>query len=494
MAKHFWTIPHLGIIQRSFKTSKKQEEKIKLNFTSSNTEDYNSLFNITELKDAIAISKDTATGPDDTHYHYQMLKHLPETALDTLLHIFNGIWTTGVFPESWRLATIIPIPKPGKDHAEPTNYRSIALTSCLCKTLERMINKRIVWYLDSNNLIIKFQSGFRDERSTNDNLVRLETFIRDAFIKREHVVAVFFYLEKAYDTTWRYGILKHLHKSGLKGRLPNFIESFLEDRTIQVRVGSTLSDLYDQEQGVPQGAILSTTLFNVKLNDIINCLDYKTDGSLYVDDFCICFRSKNMRTIERLLQLCLNRIEDWATRNSFKFSKSKTQCVHFCQQRKIHNDPALYIYGSKIPVVAESKFLWVIFDRKLSFIPHIKYVKAKCLKALNLLKVLSHTSWGADRTTLLHLYCSLIRSKLDYGSIVYGPARKSYLQMLDTVYNQGLRLALGAFCTSLVSRLNVEADEPSLWLRRETLSLQYAIRLAANPSNPAFEVTFPPQF
>ena len=63
--------------------------------------------------------------------------------------------------------------------------------------------------------------------------------------------------------------------------------------------------------------------------------------------------------------------------------------------------------------------------------------------------------------------------------------------MLDTVLNQGLRLALGAFRTSPVSSLNVEADEPSLWLRREKLSLQYAIRLAANPSNPAFEVTFP---
>ena len=88
--------------------------------------------------------------------------------------------------------------------------------------------------------------GFRAERSTNDNLVRLETFIHDAFIKREHVV-VFFDLEKAYDTIWRYGILKDLYNFGLKGRLPNFIKSFLEDRTIQVRVGSTLSDLYGQE-------------------------------------------------------------------------------------------------------------------------------------------------------------------------------------------------------------------------------------------------------
>ena len=53
-----------------------------------------------------------------------MLKHLPETALDTLLHIFNGIWTTGVFPESWRLATVIPIPKPGKDHANKLQTNS----------------------------------------------------------------------------------------------------------------------------------------------------------------------------------------------------------------------------------------------------------------------------------------------------------------------------------------------------------------------------------
>ena len=138
-------------------------------------------------------------------------------------------------------------------------------------------------------------------------------------------------------------------------------------------------------------------------------------------------------------------------------------------------------------------FLGVIFDQKLSFIPHIKYLKGKCLKALKLLKDLSHTNWGADRTTLLHLYRSLIRSKLDYGSNVYGSARRSYLEVLDTVHHQGLRLALGAFRTSPVTSLYVEADEPSLWLRREKLSLQYAIRLAANPSNPAFEVTFPPQ-
>ena len=403
-----------------FQTYMYDQQKFNLSFKSSNTEEYNNPFNLVELKEAINKSHDTATGPDEVHY--QMLKHLPPKSLQALLDIFNDIWETGKFPESWELSTIIPVPKPGKDHTEPTNYRPIALTSCLCKTLERMINTRLIWYLESNNLISPVQSGFRSERSTNDNLIRLETFIRDAFIKEEHVVAVFFDLEKAYDTTWRYGILRDLHELGLKGRLPVFIKSFLADRSMQVRVGSTLSDQFEQAQGVPQGSILSTTLFNIKINNIVNCLDPKTEGSLYVDDFCICYRSKSMRTIERHLQQCLNKIENWALFNGFKFSKSKTQCVHFCQLRKLHDNSQLYLYGSLIPVVDEAKFLGVIFDRKLSFIPHIKYLKAKCLKALNLLKVLSHTNWGADRFILLHLYRSLIRSKLDYGAIVYGSA------------------------------------------------------------------------
>ena len=91
------------------------------------------------------------------------------------------------------------------------------------------------------------------------------------------------------------------------------------------------------------------------------------------------------------------------------------------------------------------------------------------------------------------LHFSLVWSKLDYGCIIYGSARKSYLQMLDPIHNQGLRLALGAFRTSVAS-LYVEADESSLYSRREKLSLQYAIRLAANPSNPAHEVTNPPNY
>ena len=69
------------------------------------------------------------------------------------LEIFNNIWKTGNIPKSWKEATVIPIPKPDKDHTDPTNYRPIALTSCICKTMERMINDRLTWFLEANNII-----------------------------------------------------------------------------------------------------------------------------------------------------------------------------------------------------------------------------------------------------------------------------------------------------------------------------------------------------
>ena len=160
------------------------------------------------------------------------------------------------------------------------------------------------------------------------------------------------------------------------------------------------------------------------------------------------------------------------------FHLPKTVCVHFCQKWIPHPDPELYIEQARIPVVEETKFLGLIFDRKLSFKPHIKYVKKRCQKALDLLRVVAHTDWGADRTILLQLYGTLVRSKLDYGCMIYGSARPSYIKMLDPIQNQGLRLCHGAFSTSPALSFAVEANELPLSLRREKLALQYISKIA----------------
>ena len=183
---------------------------------------------------------------------YEILRHLPIETLHILLDIINETWKSDTFPESWREALIISIPKPVKDNFNPLNYKPIALTSCICKTVERMVNERLVWYLEKNGLLAKQQCGYRSNRSTVDHLVRLETFIRDAFIHNQHLVAVFFDLQKAYDTTWKYGILKDLYSMGLRGNLPIFIGNFLSDRIFQIHLSTILSDkIFHQEEGVP---------------------------------------------------------------------------------------------------------------------------------------------------------------------------------------------------------------------------------------------------
>jgi len=203
----------------------------------------------------------------------------------------------------------------------------------------------------------------------------------------------FFDLEKAYQSTLKFGIMRDLHNAGLRGRLPLFIESFLKNRQFHVRLGSCYSDLFDQEIGVPQGSILSVTLFGLKINSVVKTISPGVECSLYVDDFLICYTSKHIHIIEHHLQQCLKKLSDWADTDGFKFFPSKTICIHFCKLCKHHPEPTLLLNGTPIPVVEETKFLGVIFDRKLSFMVHIKHLKDKCTKALNLLRVLAHTFW-----------------------------------------------------------------------------------------------------
>ena len=188
-----------------------------------------------------------------------------------------------------RTAVVIPVLKPGKDGTDPKNYRPIALTSCVCKR---------------NNILTECQSGFRKHGSTVDHLVRLDYSIREAFIRKNHLVS-------AHDTTWKYGILSVLFEAGLKGRLPMFIKGFLAERAFKVRLGYAYSDIYSQETEVHQGSILSVTLFS--LNKLIPLSAvwfplYIVPYKLYVDYFVISCSAQRMGLAEHKIQQCLIRM------------------------------------------------------------------------------------------------------------------------------------------------------------------------------------------
>ena len=159
-----------------------------------------------------------------------------------------------------------------------------------------MINTRLVWFLEKNNIFTNYQRGYRKGQTTTDQLIRLESFTRDSFLKGNHVVSVFFYLEKAYDTVWKYGVTRDLHKIGLRVQMPMFIHNFLTNRVFRVRLGSVYSNIHEQEMGVPQGSILSVTLFILKIKRIADVIPATFEKSLLL------MISQSLVTLEIWLQ------------------------------------------------------------------------------------------------------------------------------------------------------------------------------------------------
>ncbi|GBL72147.1 RNA-directed DNA polymerase from mobile element jockey [Araneus ventricosus] len=268
-----------------------------------------------------------------------------------------------------------------------------------------MISARLMYVLEHSKWFVSFQSGFRRRRGTTDNLLKLETAIREAFVSKKHHVSIFFDIEKAYFRTWRHGILKDLSDIGLKGNLPLFLKNFLQTRIFQIRIGNILSDNFNQQKGVPQRSDLSVLLFIIKINGIVSKPPAYVNSSFFVDDIQIHCAGEDMGFIQRQLQTAINNMTDWASKNGFLFSPQKTVCVHFCRKLGLHPDPEFRLNGSTIPIVQETKYLGIIFGTKLTFRSHIKNFKT-CIRTLNIMKVLSNTFWGADKVSLMRRLCS----------------------------------------------------------------------------------------
>ena len=184
---------------------------------------------------------------------------------------------------------------------------------------------------------------------------------------------------------------------------------YLRDRRIRVRIGTTLSDEFYPEEGVPTGGVLAVTCFGLKINALPSCIARDIFKALFVDDLSICFRGRSLDTIERHLQQAVNSIQEWATRNGFRFAAHKCKVIHFTAPRvRIRRHPTVRIGNTPLPVEESTKFLRLWWDSHLSFKKHISVLKAQCKEALNLVRVVAHLKWGGDRDTsdAVPGYCS----------------------------------------------------------------------------------------
>lgn len=489
LGRHYSSIYDTSSYTQNFVTIKREKEQNILDFGSFNdTECYNKVITMDEFTYILSRVKDTSPGPDKITY--TMIAHLPDTAKQQIIGIYNDIYQTGRYPNKWKEAIIIPIIKEGKDPAYPASYRPIALTNCLGKIFEAIINQRLIWFLETNNLINRFQAGFRRGYSCIDQLCLLENNIQDTFLRKNHGIGVFFDIERAFDTTWRYFVLKQCHDRGLRGNLPWILQSFLSDRKFRVRVGEDLSESYDQINGIPQGSVLSVTLFGIAINNITDGLDPEITRCLYVDDLCMYLSGDDILEVGTRLQAAIDSINSQAENIGFCFSQQKTKCVHFCRRRSDHCPPPLYLKGSAIPYAPSTKYLGMILDERLSWSDHILMVEKTCKKTLSVMKFLGSVNWGADKTVLLKVFETVLCSKLNYGVMLYSSARRSRLRPLNTIYNCGLRIATGAFRTSPLTSIYCEAGFLPPEIRRLKLSLTYAVSVWGKPQHFIHNVIF----
>ena len=297
---------------------------------------------------------------------------------------------------------------------------------------------------------------------------------------------MFYDLEKAYDWTWRYGILKDLHNTGLRGKLPEFIVSFLKDRTMSVRIRETESVERGLENGVPQGSVLSVIFFTLKINGIVKEIpaDSRFHISLYVDDLQIGYHYSEPNVIQEKMQNCLIKIGYWAQLNGFNFSPTNSKAMHFHAQQHHLNSPALKLSESELEYCDTIKFLGLVWE-KMNWKAHIAQLSNKCKKTHALLRCIAANELGADQQSLMMLYRTLIRSRLEYGYELYGPAARLALSPVCAITNEALRIETGVFKTTPINNLYIFANEMPPDLRREYLTLKYYFKVRSQLDNPA---------
>ena len=287
-----------------------------------NNNEINEKFTILELQNAIRQCKKNSS-PGQDNITYEMLKRMPKSCLNIFLEYFNRVWEAGQISVNWKEAVVIPILKPGTDATRPQSYRPISLTPVLCKIMERIVTNRLVWFLEKNSLLNEAQSGYRKYRSTLDQLTRLHDSIYKSINNKGYTVGVFIDFSRAYDMLWKDGLLCKLRNIGIGGNIYNWINDFLTDRTIRVKVGNEISDRYILENGTPQGSVISPILFLMMINDIPSARDTNTEMSLYADDSGVWRSGGNLGLIFKELQDHINAINRWCKNGVLKLMRIK---------------------------------------------------------------------------------------------------------------------------------------------------------------------------
>ena len=288
--------------------------------------------------------------------------------------IFNASLQSGQVPAEFKAARVVPLFKKGKAE-DMDNYRPISILPILSKVLERVVHQQVYHYLQSNKILNPFQCGFRKCHSAEFAALSFADTIRRNIDQGQLTRAVFIDLRKAFDTVNHELLLHKLSNLGVIDDELAWFENYLQDRTQVVDYQGVSSDPEGVSVGVPQGSILGPLLFILHVNDLPEAV-IRCNLLMYADDTVLFYSASQASIIEEKLNEELSVIERWLYKNSLFLNVSKTEAMLFGTSPRLSKVNSFVITGNGSPIkrVSQFKYLGVVFDERLSWNDHVKYI------------------------------------------------------------------------------------------------------------------------
>lgn len=219
------------------------------------------------------------------------------------------------------------------------------------------------------------------------------------------------------------------------------LSDYISYRYVYMCTNSGDSALYRVTRGVPQGGVISPTLFNISIIGLEKCLPQSVEISLYADDICIWTSGRNRRVLRSRLQRAIDSIEAFLAARGLEISASKCAAVAFTKRDLTRY--GLTVGGNAIPYVPNYRFLGVTFDRSFTWSPHVRHLKEKLTSIAHIFRMLSSNSGRCSVRSLLRLYEALSVGLMRYSIAVLVPLSKGTIKALETMQAQILRTCIG---------------------------------------------------